>query len=55
MSNSNYTGEGFQGEKLLAVTAVIMTILSSAFLIHLSLLQKKHVEMQIDKLENGND
>lgn len=51
----NYTGEGFQGEKLLAFTAVLMTIVSSAVLIHLSILQRKHVQMQMKDLEeNGN-
>jgi hypothetical protein len=52
---SKYTGEGFRGEKLFALTAVMMTIISSALLIHLSMLQKKHTELQIDRLENGND
>lgn len=51
----NYTGEGFRGEKLLAFTAVIMTIISSAALIHLTFLQRKHVKMQMKNLEeNGN-
>lgn len=50
----SYTGEGFKGERLLAFTAVLMTIVSSAFLIHLSYLQRKHVQMQMNNLENGD-
>lgn len=48
---NNYTGEGFKGEKLLAITAVCLTIVSSALLIHLSLLQRKQIkeEMALNK------
>jgi hypothetical protein len=53
--SKNYTGEGFQGEKILAVTAVLMTIISSAVLIHLSMLQRKHVRMQMEQIENGKE
>lgn len=49
-----YTGEGFKGEKILAVTAVILTIVSSAMLIHLTLLQRNHVKMQMDELKKKN-
>jgi len=53
--SKNYTGEGFKGEKILAVTAVLMTIISSAVLIHLSMLQRKHVRMQMEQIENGKE
>jgi hypothetical protein len=46
-----YTGEGFKGEKWLAVTAVIITIVSSAMLIHLTGLQRQHTRMQIAELK----
>lgn len=49
-----YTGEGFKGEKFLSVAAIILSVVSSAFLIHLSLLQKKHVNMQIADLKKKN-
>jgi len=53
-SRVGYTGEGFKGEKFLAITAVVLTIISSALLIHLSLLQRNHVKMQIDELKKKN-
>lgn len=48
---NNYTGEGFKGERVLAVTAVVLTIVSSALLIHLSLLQRRQIkeEMAINR------
>ena len=48
-----YTGEGFKNEKLLAITAAAFTIVSSILLIQLSMLQKRHLKMQIDQIENG--
>jgi hypothetical protein len=48
-----YTGEGFKNEKLLAVMAAAFTIVSSILLIQLSMLQKRHLKMQIDQIENG--
>lgn len=49
-----YTGEGFKGEKFLSIAAILLTVVSSALLIHLSLLQRKHVKMQMDELKNKN-
>lgn len=49
-----YTGEGFQGEKWLAFTAVALTIASSILLIHLSLLQRKHTLLQIEDFKKKN-
>lgn len=49
-----YTGEGFRGERVLALTAVVMTIVSSALLIHLSILQREHTKMQMDELKKKN-
>lgn len=52
-----YTGEGFRGEKWLSVAAIILTVVSSAMLIHLTLLQREHVKMQMADLKkkNGED
>jgi hypothetical protein len=49
-----YTGEGFKGERVLAIAATLLTIASAALLIHLSLLQRKHTKMQINELEKKN-
>lgn len=49
-----YTGEGFQGEKILAFTAVVLTIVSSIMIIHLTSLQKKHTKMQMEDLKSKN-
>jgi hypothetical protein len=46
-----YTGEGFKNEKLLAVSAAVFTIISSILLIKLSLLQQKHIKMQMDNMD----
>jgi hypothetical protein len=48
----NYTGQGFQGERALAVTAVVLTIVSTLLLIDLTLTQKKHLNNEIKK-KNG--
>jgi len=48
---SNYTGEGFKGEKVLAITAVCLTIASSILLIHLSLLQRKQIKQEMEITE----
>lgn len=50
----SYTGEGFKGEKTLAIIAVTVSIVSSVLLIHLALLQRKHTKMQIDELNKKN-
>jgi hypothetical protein len=50
-----YTGEGFKNEKLLAVTAAAFTIVSSILLIQLSILQKRHIQMQMEHLKNGKN
>lgn len=49
-----YTGEGFKGEKFLSFAAVALTVISSIMLIHLSLLQKEHVKMQLADLKKKN-
>ena len=49
-----FTGEGFRGERILTITAVIMTIVSSALLIHLSTLQREHTRLQMDELKKKN-
>ncbi len=45
--SNNFTGEGFKGERVLAITAVCLTIVSSALLIHLSLLQRRQIKEEI--------
>lgn len=46
-----YTGEGFKGEKLLAFSALALSIISSAVLINLSLKQKRHALLQLEEAE----
>lgn len=47
-----FTGEGFKGEKFLAITSVILTIVSSALLIHLAWIQREHTLMQMNEMKN---
>jgi len=51
-----YTGQGFKGERFLSVAAVVLTVVSSIMLIHLTSLQREHVRMQMADLKkkNGN-
>lgn len=51
----NYTGQGFQGERALAVTAVVLTIVSTLLLIDLTLTQKKHLNNEIKKANENNN
>ncbi len=55
MNMNKYTGEGFKNEKMLAVAAAAFTIVSSILLIQLSILQKKHIQMQMEHLKNGKN
>lgn len=50
--NMNYTGEGFTGEKLLATAGLLLSIISTILLIDLTIKQRNHAKMEIDKL-NG--
>jgi hypothetical protein len=43
---SSYTGQGFKGERALAIASIILTIVSTALLIDLTLKQRKHLEKQ---------
>lgn len=52
---NNYTGEGFKGEKALAITAVCLTIASSILLIHLSLLQRKQIKEEMALAKKKHD
>ena len=45
-----YNGEGFKGEKILAICAVVFTIISSILLIELSILQRKQTKIELDLL-----
>jgi hypothetical protein len=51
-----YTGEGFKGEKLLSVCALLLTLFSTVLLIDLTLKQRKQTKMEMDefKKKNGN-
>jgi hypothetical protein len=53
-NNKIYTGEGFKNEKLFTVMAAVVTIISSVVLIHLSMLQRKHIKMQMEELDKKN-
>jgi len=54
--NFNYTGEGFSGEKLLAVAGLLLTIVSTVLLIDLTVKQRHQTKMELDELKkkNGN-
>ena len=51
MPVSNFTGEGFKGEKALAVFAVVLTIISTGLLIHVTLLQRTQIKLELEALE----
>lgn len=51
---NNYTGEGFKGERLLATTAVLLTIVSTVLLISLTLKQHKQTDLQLNELKKKN-
>jgi len=53
----NITGQGFKGEKALAVLAVCLTIVSTILLIKLTLHQERQTKMEVDELnkKNGNN
>lgn len=51
--NINYTGEGFTGEKLLAAAGLLLSIISTILLIDLTIKQRNHTKMEIDKLNNN--
>ncbi len=46
-----FTGEGFKGEKALAILAVGLTIVSTALLIHVTLLQRKQLNHELAEIE----
>jgi hypothetical protein len=47
-----YTGEGFTGEKLLATAGLLLSIISTILLIDLTIKQRNHAKMEMDKLNN---
>lgn len=47
----NYTGEGFKGEKLLAIFAVTLTIVSTILLIKVSLMQHTQIKLELEAIE----
>jgi heme exporter protein D len=51
MTNLKVTGEGFVGEKFLAIASVVLTILSTAMLIELTIMQRQHIKEEIAKQE----
>ncbi len=50
---NNYTGQGFKYEKLLAVTSVLLSIVASALLINLTILQRKQTHMELEALKKN--
>lgn len=42
----NYTGEGFTGERILAITSVCLTIASTVLLIGLTVMQWKQAKLE---------
>ncbi len=48
----NYTGEGFKGEKVLAIAATVLTIASTLLLIHLCFIQREQLTLEIEALKN---
>lgn len=49
-----YTGEGFKGEKILSIAGIILSVVASVMLIHLTSLQREHVRMQLADLKKKN-
>jgi hypothetical protein len=45
----NYTGQGFKGERGLAVASIVITIVSTLLLIDLTIKQRKHLKNEIEK------
>lgn len=52
--NRIYTGEGFSGEKLLAIVGISLTIVSTILLIDLTIKQRRHIKMQSDQFKKDN-
>jgi hypothetical protein len=49
-----YTGEGFRGERLLATTAVLLTIVSTVLLIKLTIKQHQQTDLALKELKRKN-
>lgn len=49
-----FTGEGFKGERVLAVIAVTLSIISTALLIDLTMRQRRHLRMESEKFKKDN-
>lgn len=49
----NYTGQGFKGERALAVASIVLTIISTLLLIDLTMKQRKHLKNEIQKSKNN--
>jgi hypothetical protein len=52
---NNVIGEGFKGERALAIAAVALTILSTLMLIDLTIKQRNHLKLTTDKLKLDTD
>lgn len=50
-TNNNITGEGFKGERALAIAAVVLTIVSTVMLIDLTIKQRNHLKLEVEKLK----
>lgn len=44
-----FTGEGFKGERLLAIIVAVTTIVSTLMLIELTIMQREHTKLQLDE------
>ncbi len=51
MAEITTTGEGFVGEKALAIVAVVLSIVSTVLLIELTIMQRKHIKEELAKQE----
>ena len=50
---TNFTGQGFKGERALAIGSILLTIVSTIFLLDLTLKQRQHLKNQIEEQKNN--
>ncbi len=49
------TGEGFAGERALEIAGLFLTVISTCLLIHLTMLQRKHIKTELAKQEEQEE
>jgi len=54
MNYPRYTGEGFKGEKLLNISVMLLSIVSTLLLIRLTTNQARHTKLAIEEIEKRN-